>query len=407
MIMRCIYPISGFVLLAMLAGSASAQFRTQLDAARTAGLIGNPQLAQLAPQNEPVTKQQSAKAAPEVSRDDEKFWWKPERQKAAAAAEMVLEKNAFTLIAMRLHGIQKIVWGEQEYSASTAPHLTSKWLGDVDDGVFPDFRAGKWRFVPFWELPDEYKVYCEALVKANDTPLEAFKESARENADVTFAHMYREPWKYRGSVIEINGRIRRVRRYDAPRLAREDGVKDVYEGWIFGDTPGAHPVCVLFTALPGKLPVAEDVDARVTFRGYFFKRYKYVTGEQYTAKDGSKHNRQRDTLLLIGPTVELKSPVTAAGGNLNVSFVRPETLQLAVVVLVVGVIVAASVVILGIFYRRSDERVRKNVAQIRTTKMDPFENENQDAGLAVYRQSQPGEEFLGEAEDRPSNKGKV
>jgi hypothetical protein len=303
--------------------------------------------------------------------DQEKFWWNPDRQKAAASAELVLQRNPFLLAAMRIYGHRMVVWGEEEFAEDLAPPLNAAWLQQVGDGAFQDFRLGKWKDVPFWELPDEYKVYNEALVKAHTTPLDAFQKSAEANKGVTFAQMYAEPWKFRGAVIPIEGRLRRIREYDAPRLAREDEVKKIYEGWIFLDTPGTHPVCVIFTRLPEGLQLGEQVNARVTFYGYFFKKYRYVTGEQYTAKDGTVHNRQRDTLLLVGPTLVVDEAAVVTGVN----FVTPETTQLLAIVLAVAAGAGVIVLVMNMMYRRADEKVRKEVDQIRAVKEVQFEDE--------------------------------
>src|SRR5262249_28697678 len=62
--------------------------------------------------------------------------------------------------------------------------------------------------------PEEVKAYCLALTTAHATSSEAFANSARR--DLTYAHLFEEPEKYRGEVVHYQGRLKRVRQFDAP-----------------------------------------------------------------------------------------------------------------------------------------------------------------------------------------------
>jgi hypothetical protein len=202
----------------------------------------------------------------------------------------------------------------------------------------------------------ELAAYIRALNYAALTPQHAFATSAREN--VTYAHLCEEPSKYRGDVIHIEGRLKRVRRFDPPFAA--DLVKELYEAWIFVKERGSEPACLLFTELPEGLSVTEKTEMPVAFDGYFFKRYRYKAAD-------SGPNRAREAPLLIGHTLVLKGPVaatpaadSAAGGPaLLVGF-------LAFVVLTVGFAVGITW-----WFRRDERHVQGRLAEALTREFQP------------------------------------
>jgi hypothetical protein len=188
----------------------------------------------------------------------------------------------------------------------------------------------------------EFTAYNYLLELAHGTPVEAFARSARR--DLTFAHFFEEPGKYRGEVVHVEGRLRRLRRFDAPRLAWTSGIRHVYEGWIFDpEIYAANPVCLIFTELPPGWKVEERIDPPlpVAFDGYFFKRYRYKAADTW-----------RDAPLLIGRAPVARPLAEAPEWSVPYSnaFVMTFLLVLAITLgLAVG---------LGLWYRQSDKRVR-------------------------------------------------
>jgi hypothetical protein len=193
------------------------------------------------------------------------------------------------------------------------------------------------------EDPEEAAAYAETLAAANRTSPAALAQLSRR--DVTFAHLFEEPQKYRGEVIHVEGRLRRVRRFDAPKFIEEaHGIKALYEGWLFEpDVYGANPRCVVFTDLPCGIVVAEDMDHRIAFDGYFFKRYRYKAGDGW-----------RDAPLFIAPTLTLLRPSSPSLVNSN-SF-SAGTLATGFVGLIVATVALA--LVLGWWYCRGDRQVR-------------------------------------------------
>jgi hypothetical protein len=144
----------------------------------------------------------------------------------------------------------------------------------------------------------EIEAYARFIVMAHYTSGKAFEKAARH--DVTFAHLFNEPERYRGQVVHLTGRLVRLMRFDPPDEARAEGVSNLYEGWILTDAYGENPACIVFTELPSGLQLPRDGKVRiddVDFDGYFYKRYRYK------AFDTKRANQFRDAPLLIGHTL--------------------------------------------------------------------------------------------------------
>jgi hypothetical protein len=191
-------------------------------------------------------------------------------------------------------------------------------------------------------------VYYEAVRKANETSADLFLKDARP--EVTFAHVFQEPSRYRGEVVAIKGHLRRVRRFEPMEMVKSKDLKDLYECWLYNDEYGVgNPVCVICTKLPPGIKVTETVkgDVRVTFAGYFFKLFRYK------APDTKKPSEFRLAPLLIGTIVpeppQKQTTQTAWTGGL--------------LPLIVGVLMVSLALVLGLgwAFRRADQRVRLRV----------------------------------------------
>ncbi len=196
----------------------------------------------------------------------------------------------------------------------------------------------------------EEDAYNGTLVLAHRADAAAFDAAAR--GDLTYVQLFREPARYRGQVVRVEGRMKRVRRYDdPPEKAREAGVAHLYEGWLFNDDFGINPVCCVFTELPPGLRVAETMEERVRFAGYFFKRYRYKAG------DTPGPNEWRDAPLLVGKVVAVLPRAAAAP---PAEWGRP--LLPLFLALVAGTVLF--VVSLTLWLRRGDRRVRRRLAAL-------------------------------------------
>jgi hypothetical protein len=218
--------------------------------------------------------------------------------------------------------------------------------GDVEDGT-P---------IQSWQTKDgdEAKAYTRTVLAAHSQPAEALANAARR--DVKYIHLFEEPAKFRGQIIHLEGRLKRLTRYDAPTLLQTTyDIKHIYEGWIFDpEISGANPTSVLVTELPAGLEPKEKMEVRVAFDGYFFKKYRYKAGDGW-----------RDAPLLIGRTLTLLGPVQAApedDGTFSNSLIST---FFAVLAGSFGLALA-----LTWWYRRGDRRVHARLAESRTTAFD-------------------------------------
>ena len=238
------------------------------------------------------------------------------------------------------------------------PPLNQQLLDRVMDSrglpTLPEHPPGekdKAKYTAYLQLLDEDQAYCEAVIKASRCSTKAFADSARP--DLTYAHLFNEPRKYRGQVVHFDGRLKRVRRFDPPLMLVQAGVKDLYEGWMFSsERYGANPVCLVFTELPPGIKVAEETWYPVSFDGYFFKKYRYSAGD-------TRPGQAREVPLVVGraPVVQESAAAEAPASPWTWS----HSMLLALLVLVFGTLALGFA--LHWWFRRGDNRVRRRLAE--------------------------------------------
>jgi hypothetical protein len=305
-----------------------------------------------------LTCAKPALAQIEPVRDVPQFWQDDRRIAAGGAAEVLGIREPFAVLAMRLEGGLENVWQEigrvEEKAEARAPDLRADLLRSTKDVHKMPFVGGRRRaeWKP-WER-DTYDLFCEAVRFAALTPdaARAFANSAAEHRGIKWGHMFREPWKYRGQVIPVKGRLKLLRVQDAPLGVQQDGIKKIYEGWVFTDTPGANPVCVDFITLPKGMEVGEKVDYQVEFNGYFLMRYHYLTSGR----------GWRDTLLFIAPTVSTPPGPRREAKDIGFGRMSRSILTGMIVVIVATVILVA---VLGWWFRRGDRHFHERQTQVR------------------------------------------
>lgn len=283
---------------------------------------------------------------------EEIFWEVRQRAAAAAAAQLVMERNPFAQVFLRIQYHREQVWPEAGFIGDEAPELDNELLGLVRDGTPMPKVVGK--------LPDElrrdqmaiYRLYNQALIHSFNAPLKVFIKSAQENKHVTFAHLWSEPDFYRGKVIPVQGRLKRLRQHEATDRARSEGVQTVYEGWIFGPTRGSTPFWVMFTILPDGLQPAEDMDRHVEFYGYFLKKMRYPTSDKKGIVEAP---------FLIGPTVILTTPPAAAPAE------QSGSVPIHLFFVAVGLVgsVTAVLVFLSWWFKRGDRVMQDKLLKMR------------------------------------------
>ncbi len=195
----------------------------------------------------------------------------------------------------------------------------------------------------------EVQAYLAALLNANRFSSKAFANSALRG--ITYSHLMEEPKKQRGTVVHVEGLLKRVRRYDPPLMATQAGVRDQYEGWLFEKYPqdkdaSVNPVCLVFTELPEGLSADERLDATVKFDGYFFKRYRY--------QNSGKEMAEVPLVIGHGPVLVSVAADTPPASDWNGAILNIFLGGVAGVVLLVGAI--------HLWFRRADRKVHARVA---------------------------------------------
>jgi hypothetical protein len=119
--------------------------------------------------------------------------------------------------------------------------------------------------------PDPY-YYLLDLARRN--PAKWMDEHARR--DVTWAHLFRNPDKYRGQLIFLRGRLRRLSQEDVG--SNDYGFTARYEGWLYTDEGGQFPYAVIVSDPPTGMPLGL-INEPVTVAGYFLGWYRYHNQE--------------------------------------------------------------------------------------------------------------------------------
>lgn len=122
---------------------------------------------------------------------------------------------------------------------------------------------------------------------------------------ITFRQLYQQPRAYRGRVVTLSGTVRGAREIEAPRNAY--GIKKY---WQLSIEPTGEPgqlVVAYSLTLPGKFPIGDRINERVTLQGFFFKRWAYPAADAV-----------RTAPLMLTRTVEWK-PVPPASVQSDIS----------------------------------------------------------------------------------------
>jgi len=230
---------------------------------------------------------------------------------------------------------------ETVQDAESDPTIPSNQLSGVKDGA--PLRTAE-------ENDDEAWAYGYVLLKARSVPAEDLQKHARKG--VTYVHMLENPRSYRGQIIHIEGKLRRLRRFESPSWIWKAGVRDLYEAWVNPRGNELNALCVVITQLPPGLVESEAYSPPidVSFDGYFFKKYRYQSVDLEKKKPV-----WRDTPLLIGSTLRV--------ANVEESSVDPKAELADLMPLIVGIVVGTILLVGGLtwWFRRGDRAVESRI----------------------------------------------
>jgi hypothetical protein len=173
------------------------------------------------------------------------------------------------------------------------------------------------------------------------------------------------PRRNRGEVVHVEGTIRRLERADPPASVQVNGVRDMYEAWLFeGEEEGGHAWYLLFTELPeGLKPSGENkMNVPAKFDGYFFKSLGYR----------NKNQQELTAPVLIGNSPVVTGPAEDES-NLPAAF-RELTGVLMYGILAVVILILVLTAALTWWFRRGDAEVKRRLREIQSRRfVDPGE----------------------------------
>jgi hypothetical protein len=272
------------------------------------------------------------------------------------AVYVVLDGYSFKRVKDPVYGLAPLLIGRSLKRLEPASEATAaaaldprsqcppEWLEHIEDDVRP--QNGQ-------ENADEFSAYNYFVLRARQIPLDLMAKHARR--ELTFGLLFdKGRAKYRGEIVHVEGRLKRLRWIDTTTVLERDGVKDLYEAWIFRDGYYSNPTCVIISELPPGLTPAEDIQGTwASFDGYFFKRYRYDAAD--------KHARLAP--LAIGRSLTLRVPPVNGDGawafQAYADYFIPVAIAFAVVVVI-------AVIGISRYFRRGDRAVRARLEQRRS-----------------------------------------
>ena len=145
--------------------------------------------------------------------------------------------------------------------------------------------------------PLEFEAYNAVLLHARR--FAADELSAAANRDVTFRDLVLPVRQdFRLKLVALDGRLLRLRKYEATKPLIAAGVPFLYEGWLVPDA-GDAPLCFLATDPPAGLEPSHlyTPAVKVTAAGFSFKLMRYESAEPHP-KDTTRPTVRKAPLLM-------------------------------------------------------------------------------------------------------------
>ena len=141
-------------------------------------------------------------------------------------------------------------------------------LPPVDKALLQDVvdKVRRLRMEPYYHL---------VTIAACSSP-HLLEQHAQPN--VTFAHLWSDPDKYRGELIYLKGCLRGLKKFEADTSKRLNpaGIKYLYQGDLFTDDSRPNPYVILVPNVAEGMPLGANLMENVTFAGYFLQLWRYT-----------------------------------------------------------------------------------------------------------------------------------
>jgi hypothetical protein len=200
----------------------------------------------------------------------------------------------------------------------------------------------------------EWQSYCNLILHAREVPRDALAKAARR--DVFYPNLLSEPDSFGAQPIHLEGRVKRLLKTDAPLILQKDGIRYLYEAWLFPDEKNAgNPYQVLFTELPKNAELGDKVKYYIACDAYFFKILRY---EAPDSKDSTKIVK-RLAPMLIGRTFTIIDPPKVSDED------SPFAGMLIPSVMVFAAGLLTIFFLLSWWFRRGDRKVQARIREAR------------------------------------------
>jgi hypothetical protein len=153
------------------------------------------------------------------------------------------------------------VAAERPSGAATGAERFAGVQADLLDDVRDDF--------PF--LYGERDAWFHLLAVLRDTDAAVLRGASMGR--VTYVQMFEQPDVYRGRLLTVQGMVRRVERWPAPK--NDLGFDHYYRTWITPQDSPSNLLVVYCLSLPAGFPIGTELEEPVELAGFFFKRWVY------------------------------------------------------------------------------------------------------------------------------------
>ncbi len=234
---------------------------------------------------------------------------------------------------------------------------------DQDPIEVKDFQEEAQAITDRRELrPEEMTAYWHLIDWERQQTFKAMNKRARP--DLMYAHLFKEPDRYRGELVRLKLRITRALATDANDNGKARNLARTYEAYGYTDESAPNYYALVLTDLPADFPLRHDMQEDVTFVGYFFKLLAIQ----------SRDDKHRAVPMLIGKLFWHENPPVKLPFEMK-----------WVYILGFGIIAAVMLVV----------RFTFNLQPLRPRSVLPPLDDGEDAV--------PIEDWLGKIEDAPPN----
>jgi len=207
------------------------------------------------------------------------------------------------------------------------------------------------------ENADEYQAYNYFVLHARKFSPDLMAKHT--NRQLTFRRLFDDGRaEYRGSIVRVKGRLKQLRWIGTNEDLKRDGVKDLYEAWIFDEAYFSNPTCVIISEPPPGIKASDENinGVWVECDAYFFKRYRYRA-----------ESSTRLAPLAIGRTLTVTKAPTSGDREIIASAYSRWFIP---ILAGLGLIVVGAFFLMHRYFKRGDRWVRNRIEQTQTA--NPF-----------------------------------